>query len=123
MAALRTYGGPTGTLGCLATGGMHWNAVPWYLGEPGKIAAAKTQDIKREREWPWRLVDLLPDLRVVLCLGNAARDSVAPGKAAFERRGLTVLNAPHPSQRRYNVTRGGDEVKVLAAFDEASNPR
>lgn len=98
--------------------GMHWNAVPWYLGEPGKIAAAKPQDINRGREWLLRLVDLLPELRVVLCLGNAARDAIAPEKAALEERGITVLNAPHPSQRVYNVTKGAKD-KVHAAFHEA----
>lgn len=99
--------------------GMHWNAVPWYLGVRGKIAAAKAQDVEQGRVWLLRLVDVLPDLKVVLCLGNASRDAVSPGKALLESRGLTVLNAPHPSQRRYNLSKGGDEVKVLAAFDDA----
>jgi len=99
--------------------GMHWNAVPWYLGVRGKIAAAKAQDVEQGREWLLRLVDLLPDLRVVLAMGNAARDAVMPAKSELESRGLTVLNCPHPSQRRYNLSRGADEVQVLAAFDEA----
>jgi len=98
---------------------MHWKAVPWYLGERNKIAATKRQEVDQGREWPLRLVDLLPELRVVLCLGNAARDAVAPGRTELEARGLSVLNAPHPSQRRYNVTQGSDEVRALAAFREA----
>lgn len=100
--------------------GLHWNAVPWYLGVPGKIAAAKKQDIEQGREWLLRLVDLLPDLVVLLCLGNAARDAVAPAMPDLSSRGVQVLSAPHPSQRRYNVSKGADELKVLAAFAEAS---
>lgn len=100
--------------------GLHWNAVPWYLGERGKIAAAKAHDIEQGREWLLRLVDLLPELRVVLCLGNAARDAVSPGRALLEARGLTLLSAPHPSQRVYNVTRGAAQDAVHAAFDEAT---
>ena len=99
--------------------GIHWNAVPWYLGVRGKIAAAKTQDIEDGRQWLLRLVDLLPDLVVAVCLGNAARDAVAPTISLLASRGVEVLNAPHPSQRRYNVSKGADEVKVHAVFKKA----
>lgn len=99
--------------------GMHWNAVPWYLGVRGKIAAAKAHDVEQGREWLLRLVDLLPELSVILCLGNAARDAVSPEKGELEARGLTLISAPHPSQRVYNVTKGVAKVKVHAAFVEA----
>ncbi len=99
--------------------GMHWNAVPWYLGVRGKIDAAKARDVEEGREWLLRLVDLLPELRVVLCLGNAARDAIAGEKDALEERGITVLNAPHPSQRVYNVTKGVARENVNAAFQDA----
>lgn len=58
--------------------GMHWNAVPWHIGVPGKIRAATRQDVHDGRDWLFRLVDLMPDLRVGLTLGNRARDAVAP---------------------------------------------
>jgi hypothetical protein len=100
--------------------GMHWNAVPWYLGVRGKIAAAKAHDVGLGREWLLRLVDLLPELSVILCLGNAARDAVNPEREQLEERGLNLLSAPHPSQRVYNVTKGVARDKVHAAFVEAN---
>ncbi len=86
---------------------MHWNAVPWYLGVRGKIAAAKAQDIEHGREWLLRLVDLPPDLRVVLCHGNAARDAVAPGRKKNEARGLSAqCSAPEPEALQRYPGRG-----------------
>ena len=99
--------------------GMHWNAVPWYIGVRGKIAAAKAHDVEEGREWLLRLVDLLPGLSVVLCLGNAARDAVRPERERLEALGLTLLSAPHPSQRVYNFTKGAARDKVHTAFVEA----
>src|SRR5665647_1405832 len=86
--------------------GMHWNAVPWYLGVRGKIAAAKAHDVEQGRELLLRLVDLLPEVSVMLTLGNAARDAVSPEVDRLEGQGLTILSAPHPSQRVYNFTKG-----------------
>lgn len=99
---------------------IHWNAVPWYLGARGKIAAARADDIEQGRQWLLRLVDLLPDLVVAVCLGNAARDAVAPAKGLLASRGVEVLSAPHPSQRRYNLSKGADEAKVHAVFHRAT---
>lgn len=98
---------------------VHWNAVPWYIGVPGKIRAATAADVAEGRRWLIRLVDILPDLRVLLTLGNRARDAVTPVKDTLERRSVAVLDAPHPSQRLYNSTRGGARDKVHAAFKDA----
>lgn len=99
--------------------GMHWNAVPWYLGVPGKIRAATTTDVNEGRAWLLRLLDLLPDLRVLLTLGNRARDAVTPLAVRVEERGITVLGAPHPSQRLYNSTKGAAREEVHRAFARA----
>lgn len=99
--------------------GMHWNAVPWYIGVPGKIRAATSQDISDGRDWLFRLVDLMPDLRVVLTLGNSARDAVAPTKDQLETRGLHLLSAKHPSQRVINLTKGVAREEIHAAFIQA----
>lgn len=61
--------------------GVHWNAVPWYIGVPGKIRAATAADVAEGRRWLLRLVDILPDLRVLLTLGNRARDAVTPAQS------------------------------------------
>lgn len=99
--------------------GMHWNAVPWYMGVPGRIRPATSQDIDDGRDWLFRLVDLMPDLRVVLTLGNSARDAVAPAKVQLESRGLHLLSAKHPSQRVINITKGVAREEIHAAFVQA----
>ena len=99
--------------------GLHWNAVPWYVGVPGKIRAATGADVVAGRPWLARLIDLLPELRVVLTLGNRAGDAVRPERAVLEGRGITLVTAPHPSQRLYNSTKGVANAKVEAAFAEA----
>jgi len=95
----------------------HRSPVRWAASAARSLRQA--QDVERGREWLLRLVDILPDLRVVLCLGNAARDAVAPTRARLEARKLSVLTAPHPSQRVYNVTKGTARDSVHAVFDEA----
>jgi uracil-DNA glycosylase len=98
---------------------MHWNAVPWYIGVPGKIRAATRQDVHDGRDWLFRVVDLMPELRVVLTLGNSARDAVEPVKVQLESRGLYLLSAKHPSQRVINFTKGVAREEIHAAFVEA----
>lgn len=99
--------------------GMHWNAVPWYIGVPGKIRAASAQDIRDGRVWLARLLDLMPDLRVVLTLGKSAAAAVAAEQSLLGGRSLQQIEAPHPSQRVYNVTRGTARLRVHAAFTRA----
>ena len=93
--------------------GMHWNAVPWYLGVRGKIAAAKAHAVEQGREWVLRLVDLLPELSVVLCLGNAGHDAVSPEKGGREARGLTLLSARTRANASTTSPRALPETKFM----------
>lgn len=79
-----------------------WNAVPWYVGSADKIRSPTPREVTEGQIWLRRLLDLLPELRVVACFGRAAARAVLPLRPELTARGLTLLEAPHPSQRVYN---------------------
>ena len=103
-----------------------WNAVPWYVGSADKIRSPTPAEITAGLAWLRRLLDLLPELRVVACFGRAAAQAVRPLRPELTARGLTLLEAPHPSQRVYN--RPGAQARervhaTLAAAAELARAR
>ena len=103
-----------------------WNAVPWYVGSADKIRSPTPAEITAGLAWLRRLLDLLPDLRVVACFGRAAARAVQPLRPELTVRGLTLLEAPHPSQRVYNRpgahARDRVHATLAAAADLAAAP-
>lgn len=76
---------------------VSWNAVPW----PTAGRTPTTGEMTAARPWLARLLDLLPELRAVVLLGRVAQDCwrrAAPPLPA----GVTVLEAPHPSNLGMN---------------------
>lgn len=101
------------------THGLHWNAVPWYVGDGKKNAAVTDQQVERGRRYLLRLLDLAPAVRVVVALGRPAQRSIAGAAMQLEARGIAVLDAPHPSPIPAAATRGVSLRKVNATFAEA----
>jgi uracil-DNA glycosylase len=101
------------------THGLHWNAVPWYVGDGKKNAAVTDQQVERGRRYLLRLLDLAPAVRVVVALGRPAQRSIAGAAMQLEARGIAVLDAPHPSPIPAAATRGASLRKVNATFAEA----
>ncbi len=103
-----------------------WNAVPWYLGSADRIRSPTPGEIAAGLAWLRRLLDLLPDLRVVACFGRAAARAVLPLRLELADRGLTLLEAPHPSQRVYNrpgaQARDRVHATLASAADVAARP-
>jgi uracil-DNA glycosylase len=81
-----------------ATEVVTWNVVPSYLGDDTAIRAAKTSDIVAARPSIEELVELLPNLRVVLLLGKSAQRGWAHLGLA-----LPTVAAPHPSPQNLNT--------------------
>lgn len=75
------------------THGLHWNAVPWFVGTAKKEVSVKNQEVERGRQYLLRLLELAPAVRVVVALGRPAQRSIAPARERLERRGLSVLEA------------------------------
>lgn len=83
---------------------VHWNVAPAPIsGE--KNGGSLTVERERGAEWLRHLVGLLPNLQVVLLMGEHARDG-------WKRAGLTLpgvfipADVPHPSQRGLNNADG-----------------
>lgn len=47
-----------------------WNVVPWYIGDEQKIREATREDLRESQDAIERLIGLLPQLRVVVLLGE-----------------------------------------------------
>ena len=97
-----------------------WNAVPWYVGSADKIRSPTPAEITAGLAWLRRLLDLLPALRVVACFGRAAARAVLPLHPELLARGLTLLEAPHPSQRVYNRPGAQARERVHATLATAA---
>ena len=106
------------------TYGLAWNAVPWYVGDGVKNRNVTATDVDRGRDYLRQLLDLAPDVRVVLALGKPAQASVASANDVLAARGIRVINAPHPSPIPAAATRGRSleafNAAVAEAYTEAS---
>ncbi|MFE9751640.1 uracil-DNA glycosylase [Saccharothrix saharensis] len=95
-AAYRHYGIDRGL--CL-----HWNVCPF----PTTLDQSSTAERTRTARYTTELLGLLPRLEIVVLLGRAAEDGWR--RAAVRRGDLTVLTAPHPSNRGINAVPGNKE--------------
>ena len=91
-----------------------WNVVPWYIGDGKKIRAAASSDLREGRVAVEQLLDLLPQLRVVVLLGRKAQASWRRLKLDKDVR---TIDCPHPSPLVINTTPGAREqiLNVLLA--------
>ncbi len=70
---------------------ISWNIVPWQSADPTPATA------REALPWLGELLDLLPELRVVVLFGTTARE--ATSYLYRHHSDLCVLHAPHPSNR------------------------
>jgi uracil-DNA glycosylase len=101
------------------TFGLHWNAVPWYVGDGKKNAAVRHAEVERGREYLLQLLDLAPEVRVVLAMGKPAQQSVAGVAPQLAQRGIRLLNTWHPSPIPAASTRRTSLREVHASFVQA----
>ncbi|WP_328306856.1 hypothetical protein [Actinomycetospora sp. NBC_00405] len=90
----------------------HWNAVPFPIAE----STPSTTEKQQGAPWLPRLIKLLPELLVVVLLGN-------PAKASWPRAfpwgsDLAVVEGPSPG--RPGINRRGAKEELAAAFDEVA---
>lgn len=72
-----------------------WNAVPWYIGTGIKIRAATSRDLEAGLLPLPRLLELLPNLRVIVFVGQKAEK--ARKQVSHLNPTLVLFNCPHPS--------------------------
>lgn len=92
-----------------------WNVVPWYVGTDTKIRGATDDDLQDAQPYLDRLIRLLPDLRVVLAVGNPARDGWLRYLRQPSSPLIPTLACPHPSGTNMN-TRPHLRADVLEAL-------
>jgi hypothetical protein len=80
---------------------VHWNVVPYYLGDGQRIKAATDDDLSATGALLSEMLALLPELRCVILGGEAAIrcwDRYAP-----PGHGLAAIRTKHPSPRNLNT--------------------
>jgi hypothetical protein len=97
----------------LSEGVLHWNIVPWYLGDASvkPNAAELTQGGADLRE----MLALLPYLEVVVLCGSYARDGWRKHVAPYLPDGPVVLTTWHPSKRGVISQQRKDEFAATVA--------
>lgn len=98
------------------THGLHWNAVPWYVGDGLTEKNVSSAQVESGHAYLLDLLKLAPDVRVVVAMGKPAQHSLLRIQTALAGQGVILLHSIHPSPR--NNARGGPE-QVRAVFREA----
>jgi hypothetical protein len=95
---------------------VHWNVIPYYLGDGTKIRAWEPTDVAFAGPLLGDLLGLLPRLRAVILGGKAAQ--VAWKDHGPREGGLVSYLSPHPSVTNLN-TRPHLRAEVVAAWKKA----
>ncbi|WP_238015010.1 uracil-DNA glycosylase [Dactylosporangium sp. AC04546] len=98
---------------------VHWNAVPWFMGDVDRNKNAQRSDIALGLPWIAELVKLLPDLRLVVTMGVIAREAFGLYLLRDDARLLPWLPVAHPSPRVRN-TNPALWQDIRAAFGKAA---
>jgi uracil-DNA glycosylase len=93
------------------------NIVPWYIGSKEKIRPTSPEDI--EDGWPYllQLIDMLPQLRVVVLVGTKAQRIAK--RLSMTHPSLHLMKCPHPSPKFVN-RKPENRDRLLASLREVA---
>jgi len=93
---------------------VHWNVVPFPVAG-AKNGGSTAAERRKAAHWTREMVQLLPEIEIVLLLGAAARDGW--DKAGIDRSDLYVPpgKVPHCSARGLNTAGGRDRFEDAIA--------
>ncbi len=93
---------------------VHWNIVPWYIGDGERIRAARMSDIIAAQPYLSELISLLPDLNAVVTMGRKAETG---WQRYVDQNPIDIAHfpCPHPSPRVLN-TDPAAEGQIRYAF-------
>ncbi|WP_435748130.1 uracil-DNA glycosylase [Nocardioides sp. SYSU DS0663] len=93
--------------------GLHWNAVPWYVGDGTRERNVTRKQVALGHSYLRQLLETAPFIEVVVAMGRPAQSSLRLLDAELAERGIGIIECIHPSPR--NNSRGGP-AQVAAAF-------
>lgn len=103
---------------------VSWNAVPWYVGTPTRVASPSVAELRKALPALVRFLELLPHLRVVVLLGRKSQRAwdIALREVPSLMR-LKPISAPHQSplslngrpERRQQIVDAFREARLIAA--------
>jgi len=94
---------------------VHWNAVPWYVGDGGRERNVTNAQVTAGHRYLRQVLDIASDVEIIVAMGKPAQSSLHRLDGDLARRGIKLIDCIHPSPR--NNARGGP-AQVAAAFDE-----
>lgn len=94
-----------------------WNIVPWYIGTGEKIRPATTDDIDAGLPYLHSLIDLLPNLQIVVLIGKKAQRVKEELKSRYAN--IRIFECYHPSPLVLN-TNPRNRQKILEALKPVS---
>ena len=103
--------------------GLHWNIVPWYVGTKEKLGAIDQKQRQRGAPYVLRLLDLAPEVRVVIAFGHHAKrgsESLA-SRAEPASRDSPDVGASQPAELQLNA--GADYKRSLGGLPRSDDDR
>lgn len=103
---------------------ISWNIVPWYIGTRSKICPANKKDIEEGKEYLFRLLSLLPHLKIIVLSGRKAQKAETLMKGTC--LAITLMKMPHPSplfinnapENKLQILRSLQDIKEQLLGDE-----
>jgi len=95
-----------------------WNIVPWYIGTGKKIRPATTNDINMGLPYLHSLIDLLPNLQIVVFIGKKAQRVKKELKSRYTD--IRIFECYHPSPLVIN-TNPRNRRKIIEALKPVSD--
>jgi len=95
-----------------------WNIVPWYVGTGKKIRKANIDDINKCLPYLHSLIDLLPNLQMVVLVGGSARRVKKELKNRYAD--IKIFECYHPSPLVIN-TNPRNRQKIIEALKPVSD--
>lgn len=101
------------------THGLHWNAVPWFVGTDARNSGVTSAQVDRGQEYLLRLLDLATDVDVLVAFGKPAQAAVRGITRQLGARGIDVVESIHPSPQNYASPTRDAKSRVHSAFMQA----
>ena len=95
-----------------------WNIVPWYIGTGKKIRPATTDDINMGLPYLHELINLLPNLQIVVLIGKKAQ--IVKKELENQYADIRLFECYHPSPMVIN-TNPRNRQKIIEALKPVSD--